>query len=398
MEPAISNPPVKQNLLRTIATILLPVILLAGVIGLFLITGGAGLNVQPAAPIENIQINRVALEPGIIQIDLQNLSPQEATISQVVINDSFWPYTITPDNNLARFDRAKMIIDYPWVEGEAYEITLLTSNSIKFIHLIEVATTTRTANAGNLLSFTLIGLYVGVIPVFLGMFWLPVLRRLGAKWMMFLMAMTAGLLLFLGIDATNEALEQAASLGGAFQGVGLVGIGITAVFLLLLAVSRKQTGANWTESGQRMNLALIIAIGIGLHNLGEGLAIGAAFTAGSAALGTFLVVGFVLQNITEGLGIVAPILKDQPPLKFLALTGLIGGGPAIIGTWIGGLITSPVLSVLFLAVGAGAVFEVLYEVGKMLVRDVEKHGRPVWIFAGFLSGMLALYVTGVWIK
>ncbi len=147
-----------------------------------------------------------------------------------------------------------------------------------------------------------------------------------------------------------------------------------------------------------MNLALVIAIGIGLHNLGEGLAIGAAYTAGAAALGTFLVVGFVLQNITEGLGIVAPILKDRPSLRFMALSGLIGGAPAILGAWIGGLVTLPVLNVLFLAIGAGAVFEVAYEVTKMLQRDIAKHGRPVWAFAGVLIGMLLLYFTGIWIK
>ena len=398
METTTANNPSKPGLLRTIITVLIPVLLLVGVIGLFLATGGAGLNIQPAAPIENVQFNRVILNPERIEIDLQNLSPQEITISQIVINDSFWPFTITPSQTLNRLERGEVMIQYPWVEGEAYEITLLSSSGIKFDRIIEVATTTRTASTGALLSFTLIGLYVGVIPIFLGMVWFPVLKRLGSKWMMFLMAITAGLLLFLGLDATNEALEQAAVLGGAFQGVGLVGIGITSIFLLLLAISRRQGETGRSESSQRMNLALVIAIGIGLHNLGEGLAIGAAYTAGAAALGTFLVVGFVLQNITEGLGIVAPILKDQPPLKFLALTGLIGGAPAILGTWVGGLITSPVLNVLFLAVGAGAVFEVVYEVAKMLQRDVAKHGRPLWIFSGVLLGMLLLYATGVWIK
>ncbi|MHC1783832.1 MAG: ZIP family metal transporter [Anaerolineaceae bacterium] len=398
MEPVLSQKPETKNFLRTLGSVLLPLVLLGGVIGVFLATGGAGLNVQPAAPIENIQINRVALRQGEIVMDIQNLSPQPISLAQVVVNDSFWRFEAKPGRELGRLENASVVIPYPWVQGEAYEIILLSSNGVKFIHLIEAATVTKSFNGGNLLSFTLIGLYVGVIPIFLGMFWLPVLRKLGSKWMMFLMALTAGLLVFLGIDATNEALEQAAGLGGAFQGVGLVGIGITAVFLLLMTISGRKTGMVRSESGQRLNLALTIAVGIGLHNLGEGLAIGAAYTAGSAALGAFLVIGFVLQNITEGLGIVAPVLKDRPTLKFLALAGLIGGAPAIVGTWIGGLVTSPALNVLFLSIGAGAVFEVVYEVGKMLKRDVEKHGRPVWIFAGVLSGMLALYVTGMWIK
>lgn len=398
MEPPVNNQTEKRSLAGTLALVLLPLLLLGAVIAVFLWTGGAGLNAEPAAPIENLQINQVTMQHGQIRMEVQNLSPQPLHLSQVVINDSFWSFEMEPGQDLGRFENAVITIHYPWVQAEAYEITLLSSNGVKFNHLIEVATVTKPVTSGNLLSFTLIGLYVGVIPVFLGMLWLPVLRRLGSKWMMFLMAMTAGLLIFLGIDATNEALEQAAGLGGAFQGVGIVGIGITAVFLLLLAISSRQAGAGRSESDQRLNLALTIAIGIGLHNLGEGLAIGAAYTAGSAALGAFLVIGFVLQNITEGLGIVAPVLKDRPSLKFLALVGLIGGAPAILGTWVGGLVTSPVLNVLFLSIGAGAVFEVVYEVAKMLRRDLEKHNRPVWIFAGVLSGMLALYVTGVWIK
>lgn len=398
MEPSTTLTPPKPSRARTIFTVLLPILLLAGVIALFLATNGAGLNIQPAAPIENIQIDRTILNPGSIEIDLQNLSPQEIFLSQVVVNDAFWPYTITPQNTLSRLERGRVSIRYPWVEGEAYEISLLTSSGIKFNHIIEVATTTRTATTATLLSFTLIGLYVGVIPIFLGMVWFPVLKRLGSKWMMFLMAITAGLLLFLGLDATNEALEQSTALGGAFQGVGLIGIGIVSIFLLLLAISRRQATVGKSESAQRMSLALVIAVGIGLHNLGEGLAIGAAYTAGAAALGTFLVVGFVLQNITEGLGIVAPILKDRPSLRFMALSGLIGGAPAILGAWIGGLVTLPVLNVLFLAIGAGAVFEVAYEVTKMLQRDIAKHGRPVWAFAGVLIGMLLLYFTGIWIK
>ena len=127
------------------------------------------------------------------------------------------------------------------------------------------------------------------------------------------MAITAGLLIFLGIDATAEALEIAAELGGPFQGVGLVGIGIVVTFLLLDAITRRQAAVGRSEASQRLTVAVMIAIGIGLHNLGEGLAIGAAYSLGVAALGTFLVIGFIIQNITEGLGIIAPILKTGPP-------------------------------------------------------------------------------------
>ena len=114
-----------------------------------------------------------------------------------------------------------------------------------------------------------------------------------------------------------------------------------ATFLLLDAISKRQTDITGNESDRRLAVAFMIAVGIGFHNLGEGLAIGAAYNVGEIALGTFLVVGFIIQNITEGLGIIAPVLRDRPSLGRLALMGLIGGGPAIIGAWIGGYTSSP---------------------------------------------------------
>ncbi|HET7377200.1 MAG TPA: hypothetical protein VFK30_10855, partial [Anaerolineae bacterium] len=277
-------------------------------------------------------------------------------------------------------------------------ITLITSNSIRFSTSIAAAAETAPVNTNTLLSFTLIGLYVGVIPVLLGVAWFPALKRAGSRTFIFLMALTAGLLIFLGIDATSEALEVAGTVGGPFQGIAIVGIGIVVTFMLLDAITRWQTGIGRSETAQRLALATMIAVGIGLHNLGEGLAIGASFAVGAAALGTFLVIGFIIQNITDGLAIIAPLVKDNPSIQRLAAMGLIGGGPAILGAWAGGLTYSQPLAVLFLAIGAGAVFEVAYEVFKLIQRSVTKQPMPLTVFAGVTAGMLMLYVTGVLIK
>jgi ZIP family zinc transporter len=288
---------------------------------------------------------------------------------------------------------------YPWVEGEAYAISLFSSNAVAFGTDIGVATETATASGKTLWSFTLIGIYVGIIPVVLGMLWLPALRQLGPGTMLFLMAATVGLLIYLGIDATSEGLELGGELGGPFQGVGLMGIGIVGTFLLLDAIGRRQTSIGRSEAGQRLSLATTIAVGIGLHNLGEGLAIGAAYSIGAAALGAFLVIGFIIQNITEGLGIIVPIVKDAPALRTLGLLALIGGAPAILGAWVGGLVASQPLSVLFLAIGAGAVFQVAYAIGtQMIWRKDAKRPMPFTVFSGVTAGMLALYITGVIIK
>jgi zinc transporter, ZIP family len=391
-------PPQPSGVGRTIGLFLVPVILLVGVIALFFYTNGAGLQVEPAAPIEDLTFERTILRPGQFEFQVRNTGPEALTLSQVIINDSVWQFRATPSTTLPRLGRAVLTIDYPWVQAEAYGVKFFTTSAIPFETTIDVATTTVTPDRGTLLSFTLIGLYVGVIPVFLGMFWFPALRRLGPQALMFLMALTAGLLVYLGIDATDEALELAREIGSPFQGVGLVGLGIVVTFLLLDAISRRQTSIGRKESDQRLAVAFLIAIGIGLHNLGEGLAIGAAFSIGAAALGTFLVVGFIIQNITEGLGIIAPVLRDRPSWTSLLWMGLIGGAPAVIGAWIGGLSYSQPLAVLFLAIGAGAVFEVVYEIGKLIQKDIAKRPMPVTVFAGVTVGMLLLYVTGLLIK
>jgi ZIP family zinc transporter len=391
--------PSKKSNLNAFVLLVVPLVLLSSVIALFVLTKGAGLNVTPAAPIETSQFERTILRPGQIELHLRNTSPREISIAQININDAIWPYTISPGNTIARLGTAVILLDYPWVQAEAYEITVFSSNSIPLKTSIPVATTTATASAHTLWSFTLIGIYVGIIPVVLGMLWLPAIKSLGPRAMMFLMSATVGLLVYLGIDATTEALEVGGNLSDAFQGAGIVGIGIIGTFLLLDAVGRQKMGIGRNEAGQRMTLAMMIAVGIGLHNLGEGLAIGAAYAVGAAALGTFLVVGFTIQNITEGLGIIVPISKDRPAIRSLALLGLIGGGPAIVGAWVGGLVYSQPLSVLFLAIGAGAVFQVAFAISRQMIwKEMAKRQIPITVFAGVLAGMLTLYASGLVLK
>lgn len=380
----------------TLILLLLPILLLAGVILLFLNTGG-GLDLDSPAPIENLTVERYQLTHDHIELHVQNTGPEALTIASVIINDAVMPFNVSPAVTIPRLGRATITVNYAWTEGEAYGVRVFTSNAIPFDVEIPVAFVTPEPEAKTFWGFTLIGLYVGVIPIFLGIFWLPALRTLGKKWMTFLMAVTAGLLIFLGLDTFNEALEQAAELPATFQGIGLIGIGAVATYMLLELVGSPKS-AERSESNQRMNIAWRIALGIGVHNLGEGLAIGAAYSVGEIALGTFLVVGFIIQNITEGLGIIAPILKDRPSIRQLALLGLIGGGPAIVGAWIGGYTPSPFLAVLFLAIGTGAIFQVAVEIAKLIQKDTVKQPMPGYIFSGVLVGMLMLWVTGIFIK
>jgi zinc transporter, ZIP family len=391
------QPMTKRFTFRTFLLLLIPIVLLAGVIALFLYTGG-GLRLASPAPVENLTVEKYILKRNNIDLYIRNTGPEELTIASVIINEAIMPFEVMPSPSIPRLGRAQIHVNYAWTEGEAYGITIFTSNSIPFTVDIPVAFETPQPSPRTFWGFTLIGLYVGVIPVFLGIFWFPALRQLGRRTMTFLMAATAGLLIFLGLDTIAEALEVAAEVPSAFQGIGLIGIGAVSTFLLLDAISKSQTEITGSESERRLAIALMIAIGIGFHNLGEGLAIGAAYNVGEIALGTFLVVGFIIQNITEGLGIIAPVLRDRPTIGRLALMGLIGGGPAIIGAWIGGFSPSPFLAVLFLAIGTGAIFEVVYEIAKLIQKDTARESMPMIVFSGVLTGMLLLWVTGLLIK
>lgn len=384
--------------LGTLALLILPLLALAGVIAAFLL-GGAGLaTIEPAAPLQKLSFERTVLRPGQIELHVRNTGPSELTLAQVIINDALWPMHVTPSVTLPRLGQATVTLDYPWVRGEAYTLRLLTSAAIPFEVNVPVAAETPQPQPRTFWSFTLIGLYVGVIPVYLGLLWFPALRQLGRRWMNFLLAVTIGLLIYLGIETLAEALEVAGQVPGPFQGVGLVGLGAVVAFLLLEAIGRGQAGVGRGDAERRLRLSYLIALGIGLHNLGEGLAIGAAYAVGQFALGAFLVIGFILQNITEGLGIIAPVLRDRPALRRLVQLGLLGGFPAVVGAWVGAFTYLTALAALFLAVGAGAVFEVVYEIARLLRGASEKQSGPLADFAGVTLGMLLLYVTGLLIK
>jgi zinc transporter ZupT len=291
-------------------------------------------------------------------------------------------------------------IPYPWVEGEAHVIKLVTSTGATFEHEIPVALATPRADGRYLLAFTLIGVYVGVIPVALGLLWFPLAARLGRTGIDVLLAVTIGLLLFLLVDASHEGLEAAAVLPGSYQGVALFAAAAAGAYLALEALgawmrarrvrARQASSSGWV-------LALLIATGIGLHNFGEGLAIGAAFALGEAALGTLLVIGFTLHNTTEGLAIIAPIAKDKPSVGSLARLGLIGGVPTIFGAWVGGLVYSPVLAVVFLGLGAGAIAQVVLQIARQMAGSgalAERFAAPP-IMGGLLAGFLIMFVTGM---
>jgi len=375
-----------------------------GVLLALIVLNGAGVERDDLPPVEDLSVQRVSLPTEYeFVLDVRNGGPEPVTVGQVVVNDALWDFRAEPGNTIPRLGSAEITIPYTWVEGEAYEMKLITSTGTTFDAEVPVAVLTPGFTGETFLRYLLIGTYVGVVPVALGLLWYPFLRRLGREGMSFVLALTVGLLIFLVIDTLEEAIESATELPEAFSGIPLVILVTLLTVLALLAAERMFRRRR--EGASRLGTSYRISFGIGLHNLGEGLAIGAAFALGEAALGAFLVVGFTLHNITEGVGIAAPILKGKRPrLAHFVLLALLGGGPAIIGTLIGGFAFSNLLAAVFLAVGAGAILQVVYEVGKLLLKDSarEKGDEAPSLsaslsapnLAGLTVGVVIMYATG----
>lgn len=386
--------------LKLIASAALPLILLFGLVAVFLSAGPLGLLKTAFPPVQSVSFEKVTLEPGIIRVEIINDGPDQLTISQVLVIDAYNAFSIDHPT-LQHLEKAAISIDYPWVEGLPLKISLLTSDGLIFDKEIGVATRTPQFGLPHLAAFSLLGIYVGVLPVFMGLLWLPFLRSLSRKWYDFFLSLTIGLLVFLAADALEGAFGISGSVAASFQGAMLVPLGFFFSLLLLLAFGQ-QGSVDVTKKGvtsHALRLSYMIALGIGLHNLGEGLAVGSAYATGEIALGSLLVIGFMMHNLTEGIAIVAPIARkgDASQLRHLLLLGLLAGGPTILGTWIGGFVFSSLWSLVFLSIGAGAIVYVIIEIAKHMRKESAEGIFTFGNVAGFLAGMLIMYATGLFV-
>lgn len=387
--------PTKEQLsAKLIASAIIPLVVLGAMVAFLLWPGNGLLNI--GIPLPDVTIERVEFLDGRIVAYVRNTGPQAVEIAQADVNDRILPAAIEPSKSLERLAEAKVVIPFQWIEGQPYEIGVTTSDGTRFAKAVAAAAPTPQPDAGRVSLFALLGTYVGVIPVLIGLLWYTFIRRLSQPKYSFFLSLTAGLLMFLGIDALVEANEiSIESVAGAFRGQLLIATAAIVSFLALMYVSDRLVDGSAKRRVVQGSfaIALMVAIGIGLHNLGEGLAIGGAMVVGEVALSTFLIVGFTLHNTTEGLAIVAPIAKDRPKISYLVALGIIAGAPAIAGTWIGGFVASPVASIVFLAIGAGAVFQVVVVIGRFIGHSSGGRFLTGPTAAGLAAGMLIMYLT-----
>jgi zinc transporter, ZIP family len=373
---------------------LAPLALLAVLVLLFLRVGPVGVFRAAFPPVEELTLDRIRLpEPGVMEVSVVNGGPQAVTIAQVMVDDANWVHTVDGSRRVERLERRTVRIPYPWVEGEPHTVTVVTSTGLTFSTDVAVATQSPPVDARYLGTFALLGIYAGVIPVFIGLLWLPFVRSIERRWIDFFLSLTIGLLVFLGVDALEEALETSALVPGAFQGLALVVFGLLGAPLVIGALGEWRARVRGGRSPYWV--AALIAFGIGLHNLGEGLAIGTSYATGEIALGTFLVIGFLLHNTTEGLGIVTPLAGERPRTRTLLLLGAMAGVPTVLGAWIGGFTYSPIWTTLFFAIGAGAILVVVYELWRLFARRSPAGLLAPLNAAGVLAGMLIMYATGL---
>lgn len=391
-----------------LVTLGLPILLLVALAAAFFLLQPAQWLDNGAPPAEELTFERVELAEGKIIAHVRNAVSAPVSIAQVMVDDAFWKYEISPGAELDGYARGTVTIPYPWVEGEPHVVAIITHTGLVWEHEIVVATTTPVVSSGSLGTYALIGLLVGFVPVAAGMAFYPAMRDASARWTTAILAFTLGLLAFLAVDAIGEGLELAEGVPGSYQGVGVFFGAALLALVVVLAIERATRSTPWS-------LALLIAIGIGLHNLGEGLLIGSAFSVGALALGGALILGFAIHNVTEGPAIVAPLAAARRKgadafadassddararssaglgWKRFALLAAAAGLPTVLGAWLGAFYATGILSVLFFGLGSGAIVVVLIQVG----RELRKEGEALTVLnmVGFALGYLVMIATSL---
>ena len=371
-----------------------PIVLLAILI-VFLL-GPASTFLQFGIVLPEISIEKVEFIGNEIQATVRNTGPIDVNVVVADVNDRIQPAAIEPDTHLERFETALVRIPFDWNEGQPYTIGLTIDDGTRFEKQVDAASASLEPNSELFVFLGIIGLLIGVVPIMIGLLWYPFIKKLGKNAFNFFLAFTIGLLLFLGLDAIEEAFEISNThLASVFNGELLIATVVILSFLGLYGIGNILIKrSEFSKLSKGLAISLMVAIGIGLHNLGEGLAVGAAIAFGEVALSTFLIIGFAIHNTTEGLAIAAPLTRTKSVIGKMVGFGLIAGIPAIFGTWIGGFSFSPFFTIIFLSIGAGAIFQVVWSIFKFIKEESDSFSS-ISIICGIASGLVVMYLTSI---
>ena len=379
----------------------LPALALAAILAVILIGKPLERLSASAPPVEELSVEAVKLTPGLISLTVRADGSLPVTVAQVQIDGAWRAFTAVPSATIGRLASARIDIPYPWIEGDSHAVLLLTSTGAAFEHVIEVAVPALAPVGADLGQMILIGLFLGLAPVAAGLLAFPAIRGASEGAMGFILALTIGLLGYLLIDTVSEGLEAAEAALGRLRAGTLVWVAMAASALVLLAIGRR--GGRPPEGAA---LATFIAFGIGVHNFGEGLVVGAALSSGEAALATFLVVGFAIHNVSEGFAISAPLAQapstgvssagDRPRLVVFAGLAALAGLPAVPGVMLGAAAFGPYWTALCFGIGAGAILQVMIEIAAMMVRRAGPAGAVTAnTLLGATAGLAIMYMTAL---
>ncbi|MFT4561820.1 MAG: ZIP family zinc transporter [Gammaproteobacteria bacterium] len=342
----------------------------------------------------DVTVESVKVTDGGFVAKLRGQSREPAFIAQVMVDGGYWMFSQQPAGPIVQAKSAQITIEFPWVETETHHLKFISSRGETFEYTVDVALPTPRLSRSVLVEYTVLGLCVGLLPISLGMLFFPSLKTLGAGGREFLTGLTIGLLSYLLIDMVVEGLELSAQASPIFGGPLLVIIPMVLTAAVLLALNQ---GSEQRNSSVR--IAALIALGIGLHNFGEGLAIGGSIAANKISLGAYLVIGFALHNISEGFGLVSPLTKDKIGLGFLVGLALVAGLPIIPGIWLGVFSFSPHWAAAYFGIGAGAIAQVIVEIDRFAAARAQLD-RPKPRFnaasvAGYCAGAGIMYATAL---
>jgi len=380
--------PGAPSLGRRLALAVLPLAALIVMFAVFLASDPLD-GLRSAPPRAAGTAERVVFEavPPAIRLTVRNAGTQPLTVSQIIVNDGYWQHTIG-DRRLGRFESTDLEILYPWEEGVPVEVGLATSNGDVVRLDLGPASLTPTPDRDTWATYSWVGLFVGVVPVAAGLCAFPLLTSARRRVLDFALALTLGLLAFLLVDTVLEGWDLATAAREPFQGQEVFVLAAVVTAIVLTMVSASGTSARTRHA------ALPVAVAIGIHNFGEGIAVGAALATGRTDLGLALIVGFAVHNVTEGIAIAAPLAQDgppRPPILRLMVLAAVAGGPAIPGVWLGGFAFDPTIAAIAFGIATGAILQVLWMIGRPMVRGT---GDRV-VAAGVGAGFLAMYLTGL---
>ncbi|HEX4346527.1 MAG TPA: hypothetical protein VHZ73_03090 [Vicinamibacterales bacterium] len=397
MIPDTAAPPARNALPIWLAA-LLPLSLLA--VFLVIVThvnpGDALRRRQGAFVGQYVSFSKVSVTPDGFLVTVLNESEGPVTIAQVIVDDAFWSYTANRTAAIQPLASVTLTIPYPWVPGENHHIEVMTSTGQRFGG-DALGVPTPAPDTQFFVTFLSVGLVVGLVPVAIGLCWLPLASHAGRRTSQAMSAFAAAVLLFLLVDSIRQALRATHLMAGAYQGIMLFVIGAAAAFVGVGALSvwwKRRAMAGGSGTYATWALAVTVAIGIGLSNLARGVEVGTDLAQGEMLLRGVTILGLTLQSVLAGATICAALAGTRA--RFCAFLGLVlvAGAPAVLGLWLGGLLlTSPVATAI-VGMEAGGVAAAIPTLAARIASDAPLHEALATprVVAGAMTGLVMMYI------